>query len=388
MNTKIIVAAVAAVVIGLGGFALKAGNEKQTREAYAELKESLGIEEMLSEGKVSFGMFSGVLTVEQPELRNRARSNYAQVMGSLKAYSDLFGGQSQSSPVYTGLVGLHIKSGDAIVLKADELSISQKGDNEDGEFKLSLKGINMGMPYVTEINKEIVAADEIADELEPSEEMVNLYNRTTQNEYEWRRNSVNTLYGVGNWIINGSGAFGATADAELVISRSSSGDGQIVLNIQHYLDGSKMGSIARVVEFENMPEMDTILEAAKASVQSLTVAAASGAQYGGALFGPVFESIARKSMVDTYTVTYKGYDVLKDAFEDGGYKTIDAFCDERDINDKGLLGEIKKGVSDSECAIATALIEDGSYSEELVFNNEKPLYPQLAVSRKFEININ
>jgi hypothetical protein len=388
MNTKIIVAAVAVGVIGLSGFALKAGNEKQTRQAYAELKESLGMDDMLSEGKVSFGMFSGVLTIEQPELRNRARSNYTQVMSSLNAYSDLFGGQGQSNSIYSGLVGLHVKSGDAIVLKAEELSISQDGDNEAGEFRLALKGIDMGKPYVTEINKELVAAEEIADELEPSEELINRYNRTTEKEYEWRRNSVNTLYGVGNWIINGSGAFNSTADAELIISRKSSGEGQIVLNIQHYLDGSKMGTIARVVTFENMPELDTMLEAAKASVQSLTFAAAGGAQYGGALLGPVFESVARKSMVDTYTVTYKGYGVLKDAFEDSGYKTIAAFCGDRDINGKGMLSEIKKGVSDSECAIATALIEDGSYREELVFNNEKPLYPQLAVSRKFEININ
>ena len=388
MKTKLIAAAVGVGVLILGGLLLKAGNEDQTRKAYDSFKESFGLEESLSEGAVSFGFFSGVLTVEQPELRERSQRGYEQIMSSLKAYSAIFGGMGQTDSNYGQLIGLHVRNGDAIALKAEKLEIKADGDKEDGVLEISLSGIDMDKPFLAQVGNELVSADEIADELVPSEEVINARMRTTEKEYEWQRNSVNHLWGVGNWIINGTGAFAATADAKLSISREDSGEGKMTLAITHYLDGSTLGTINREIAFEKMPDLETMIASLKATGESLIFSAAGGKAYGGTLFGPVFEGLARKSMVSHYTVEYSGYDILKDAYDDAQYGSIAEFCQDRDVNKHGLLSGAKKDIDDSECAIADALIKNGTYTEKLTFNGDKPLYPQLAVSKKFEISIN
>lgn len=388
MKTKLIAAAVGVGVLVLTGLLFKAGNEDQTRKAYDAFKESFGLEESLSEGAVSFGFFSGVLTVEQPELRERAQRGYAEIMTSLKAYSEVFGGMGQTDSSYGRLIGMHVRSGDAIALKAEKLEIKADGDGEEGVLEISLSGIDMGKPFLTQVGSDLVSTDEIADELVPSEDVINARMRTTEKEYEWQRNAVNHLWGVGNWIINGTGAFAATADARLSIAREDSGEGEMSLTITHYLDGSKIGEIKRVIAFEKMPDLETMVESLKASGQSLMFAAAGGQAYGGTLFGPVFEGLARKSMVSEYTIQYSGYDLLKEAYEDAQYGSITEFCEGRELNKHGLLTGAKKDVDDSECAIAGSLIEGGSYTEKLIFNGDKPLYPQLAVSKKYEISIN
>ncbi len=128
--------------------------------------------------------------------------------------------------------------------------------------------------------------------------------------------------------------------------------------------------------------------AGKASGQSLIFAAAGGQGYGGVLFGPVFESLSRKAMVSDYSVEYSGYDIVKEVYEDAGSPDMQAFCQAREMMRKGLLSEVKKDIDDSECAIAKSLIENGSYEEKLTFNPDKPVYPQLAVGKKYEITIN
>ncbi len=388
MKTKIIAGAVAAGVLVLGGLLLKAGNEEETRKAYDSFKESFGLEDTLSEGEVSFGFFSGVLTVEQPEVRERARGSHAELKMGLQAYAQIFGGIGQTSSDYGTLIGWSVNAGDAIVLTADKLEIKAEGDKEDGYFELAVYGVDMSKPFVTELSGELVAASEIADELTPSEEVINSRLRTTNKEYEWRRNAVNQVTGVGNWIINGTGAFSATADAKLSVSRDSSGEGEMSLVVTHYLDGSKIGEIKRVIAFEKMPDMETVLKGMKASGQSLMYAAAGGQAYGGMLFGPVFEALSRKAMVSDYTVEYSGYDIVKEAYELAGSPDVKAFCQEREIMRTGLLTNEKKDIDDSECAIAKSLIENDSYKEKLTFNPDKPVYPQLAVGKKYEISIN
>lgn len=388
MKNKIIAGAVAAGVLVLGGLLLKAGNEEETRKAYDSFKESFGLEDTLSEGEVSFGFFSGVLTVKQPEVRERAHGSHTELKMGLQAYAQIFGGIGQTSSDYGTLIGWSVNAGDAIVLTADKLEIKAEGDKEEGSFELAVYGVDMSKPFVTEVSGELVSASEIADELTPSEEVINSKLRTTNNEYEWRRNAVNQVTGVGNWIINGTGAFSATADAKLSVSRDSSGEGEMSLVVTHYLDGSKAGEIKRVIAFEKMPDMETVLKGMKASGQSLMYAAAGGQAYGGMLFGPVFEALARKAMVSDYTVEYSGYDIVKEAYELAGSPDMQDFCKNREIMRKGLLTDEKKEIDDSECAIAKSLIENGSYKEKLTFNPDKPVYPQLAVGKKYEISIN
>lgn len=388
MKTEFIAGAVAAGVLVLGGLLLKAGNEEETRKAYDSFKESFGLEDSLSEGAVSFGFFSGVLTVEQPEVRERARGSHAELKMGLQAYAQLFGGMGQTSSDYGTLIGHSVGTGDAIVLTADKLEIKAEGDEEEGSFELAVYGVDMSKPFVTDLSGELVAVSEIADELAPSEDVINSKMRTTVKEYEWRRNAVNQLSGIGNWIINGTGAFSATADAKLSVSRDSSGEGEISLVVKHYLDGSQIGEIKRVIALEKMPDMEAVLKGLKASGQSLMYAAAGGQGYGGMLFGPVFEAMARKSMVSDYTVEYSGYDIVEEAYELAGSPDMQVFCKNREIMRKGLLTGVKKDIDDSECNIAKSLIENGSYKEKLTFNPDKPVYPQLVVGKKYEISIN
>ena len=98
MNKKhiLIAAAVAGIAILAAGVGLSSSGKKQALRQYDEMKEQYFLENVLSEGDISYSFWSGNVTVETPEIRLvAAETNGADKF--LKGIMGLLGGMDSGA---------------------------------------------------------------------------------------------------------------------------------------------------------------------------------------------------------------------------------------------------------------------------------------------------
>ncbi|MEL3888506.1 hypothetical protein V2V63_32055, partial [Pseudomonas aeruginosa] len=102
---------------------------------------------------------------------------------------------------------------------------------------------------------------------------------------------------------------------------------------------------------------------------------------------------ALQTKVEDYSVTFKGFSSIKDAFDsyqaNAGKSQFDAFCQAAGLSTwQSDFGAKAREHSDSECAIARKLVEEGKFEEHYKFSEGKPLYASLFVGRSYELDAN
>jgi hypothetical protein len=390
MKSKLIAGTVGVLALSCLIWILHAGNEKYTRDVYEGFKEKLGIVDTLQEGKVSFGFFSGELTVEDPELRgspsSRNSGEFASVLSMLGKGADEVDRQVMMG--FSGLIKSSINRGNSIAIKANKIIFSGEGDSEDGSLTLKIEGIDLGMPYLAKVAGDIVSVKDVSEEMKSPTDAERLAAANSIQRNGWSKNAVNDLSVTGGWIIEAVGLYGATQDINLFVERDSSGDGKLVMDVIHRVDGKEVGSIKRTMIVAEMPEIDAVLSLFINSVKSLVasnvgmdVVAASG-------LANAFDGFARKSKAEHYSVVYAGYAAFEDDYKRGNFADFKAYCKEANLSLTGLVGDFDSDKDDSECGVAKALADGGKHSEAYIFNDEKSLYSELMVNRKFKVEFN
>jgi hypothetical protein len=398
MNKKqIIIAAVAAgvVVLGIAGSMLSSAGKKQTLNYYEELKEQFYLDSVLSEGDVSYSLWSGTLTVESPEIRLvAAETNGAEKF--LKGMMGLLGGKD-SSATETGLAAWSRylltsttggRNAGGVYLKADSLKVSRSGDNKDGEIHVRLLGLDQSNPYLSRKGAELILVSDVSDEIQPRAD-VDQNGRVVNSNYSWGSNMISRLPFTGSFLSGATGDVGAKVDLDFTLKRSSDGEGKLKFLVVHRNDGSEVGRIVREAEFASIPELDDVQELLKGALNGFIMGAYSTSM-GQAVIADAASNFARKSKVASYSLTYKGFDQLKDEFDE--YKTATkqqsfaGYCAEVGLstfqNDFGVKG---KDHSDSECAIAQKLAADGKFAESYTFKEDKSLFAGLFVSKSYTL---
>lgn len=401
MNKKqIIIAAVAAgvVVLGIAGSMLSSSGKKQTLSYYEELKDQFYLSSILSEGEVSYSLWSGTLTVESPEIRLvAAETNGAEKF--LKGMVGLLGGRDTST-TETGLAAWSRylltsatggRNAGGVYLKADEIKISRSGNYKDGEVRVQLLGMDQSNPYLSHKGAELILVSEVGDEIQPRAD-VDQNGRVVNSNYSWGSNMLSRLPFTGSFLSGATGDVGAKVDLDLTLKRSGDGEGKVRFVVVHRNDGSETGRIVREAEFASIPELDDVQEQLKGALNGFIMGAYSTSM-GQAVIADAVGNFARKSKVASYSLTYKGFDQLKDGFDE--YKTVTkqqnfaGYCVEAGLssfqNDFGAKG---KNHSDSECAIAQKLAEEGKFEEEYQFKEDKSLFAGLFVSKSYTLETN
>lgn len=400
MNKKHILIAVAAagIAILVGGSMLSSAGKKQTLSYYDELKEQFYLEGVLNEGDVSYSFWSGNLTVESPEIRLvAAQTNGAEKF--LKSMMGLLGGKDTGA-TESGLAAwsrylLASTTGNGnaggVYLKADALKVSRSGDSKDGEIHVQLLGLDMSNPYISHKGADVVLVSEVSDEIQPRAD-VDQYGRVVNSNYSWGSNMVSRLPFTGAFISGATGEIGAKVDLDFTLKRSDDGEGSMKFVVVHRNDGSEVGRVVREAQFASIPELDDVQEQLKGAFNGFIMGAYSTSM-GQAVFADAAGNFARKSKVASYSLTYKGFDLLKDGFEE--YKAaakrqeFAGYCEETGLstfqNDFGAKG---KEHSDSECAIAQKLATDGKFEERYTFKEDKSLFAGLFVSKSYTLETN
>ncbi|WP_265532444.1 hypothetical protein [Pseudomonas saponiphila] len=401
LNKKqiIIAAAVAGVaVLAVAVSMLSSSGKKAAQGYYDQLKEQFYLENVLSEGEVSYSFWSGNLSVESPEIRLVA----AQTNGADKFLKGLVGllGTGAAKDSETGLVAWSRylltsttggRDAGGVYLKADALKLSRSGSNKDGEIHIQLLGLDMSNPFISHKGADVVLVSDVADEVQPRAE-IDQYGRVVKSNYAWASNMASRLPFTGAFLTGATGAFGTKVDLDFTIKRSDDGEGKLKFVVIHRNDGSEIGRIVREASLASITELDDIQEILKGALNGFIMGAYSTSM-GQVVLADAVGNFARKAKVSSYSLTYKGFEQLEEAF--GEYKTatqqVDfrGFCAEAGLsmyeNDFGAKG---KNHSDSECAIAQKLSTDGKFKESYSFKEEKSLFAGLFVSKTFSLETN
>lgn len=389
--------AVAVVVIGVATAMLSSSGKKSALTYYDDFKERFFLQDVLSEGDISYSVFSGNLTVETPEIRLvAAQTNGAEQF--LRSLNGLFE-SARGSSSEEGLAGwakYQIQSttgrdAAGVYLKADTLKISHSGDSKDGEIHIQLLGMDMANPYISRKGSDVVLVSDVSDEIQPRSE-IGQYGEVVKSSYSWGSNMAMRQPAAGAFLVGATGEFGTKVDLDFSIKRSDDGEGSMTFVVTHRNDGSQVGQIVREAEFASLPELDDVQEVLKNSLSGFIVGAYSSVT-GQAVLADAVIGFARKAKVDGYSLTYKGFDPLKDsytAFQSSvGNAKFGAFCQEMGLSTwQSDFGVKAKDHSDSECAIAEKLVTDGKFEEVYKFREDKSLFAALFVSKGFELETN
>lgn len=393
-----IIAAVAAgvVVLGIAGSMMSSAGKKAKLSFYEDLKEQFHLSDVLNEGDVSYSLFSGTLTVEAPEIRLVAeQTNGAEKY--LKSIAVLLEGNG-SSASETGLMDwakylIKSTTGDGrrvagMYLKADSLKVNHSGDNKDGEIHIQLLGLDTSNPFISHKGSDVVLVSEVSDEIQPTTDF-RVATNGVKSKYNWGVNMASRLPVTGAFLSAATGEFGTKVDLDFTLKRSDDGEGQVKFVVIHRNDGSEVGRIVRGAEFASIPELDEVQEQLKGLVNGFVMGAFSE-NMGSTVIASNAANFARSVKATSYSLTYKGFDHLKDGFNEYTTATklqdFDGFCKEAGLayyqND---FGSKAKGYSDSECAIAQKLVTDGKLEENYKFKEDKSLFAGLFVSKSFTL---
>lgn len=400
MNKKyiLIAAAVAGIAILATGVGLSSSGKKQALRQYDEMKEQYFLENVLSEGDISYSVWSGNVTVETPEIRLvAAETNGADKF--LKGIMGLLGGMDsgakESALVEWSRYLLSSSTGGGraggVFLKADALKFSREGDNKKGEIHVQLLGMDMSTPFLSHKGKDVVLPSEVADEIQPRAEM-DQYGSVVKSPYSWGSNIVQRLPFTGAFITGATGEFGTKVDLDFKLTRSSDGEGSVEFVVVHRNDGSEVGRIVREAKFSSIPELDDVQAQLKSALSGFIMGAYSTSM-GQAVIAEAAGDFARKTKVVSYSLIYKGFDQLKESFDEFKAATkreeFTGFCNEAGLSgyqsDFGVKG---KDHSDSECAIAQKLATEGKFEESYTFKEDKSLFAGLFVSKSFTLETN
>lgn len=399
MNKKYMLIGGIAAVLVIGGItAMVSSSSKKSALAYYEqFKERYFLEDVLSEGDVSYSAFSGNLTVGDPMIRvATVQTNGAQqFLRGMSALLEASGGASSED----GLAGwvkyqLSATSGRnvaGIYLKADALKISHSGDSKDGQIHIQLLGMQMGNPYIAQKGGEVVLVSDVSDEIQPRAEL-SPNGRATASEFAWGANLAVRNPVTGAFLVSTTGDFGTTVDLDFTLKRSSDGEGSMEFVVTHHNDGDKVGQIVRKADFEALPELDEVQDLLKNSLSGLIVGAYSSFSGQSVLSGAA-AAFARKTKVENYSVTYSGFKPLKEAYsafqETTPNARFESFCQEVGLSFWASdFGAKAKNHSDSECAITRKLVDDGKFEEDYKFQQGKNLFSALFVSKAYELQTN
>ena len=400
MNKKqlLIGGAAAAVLVLGGGYAMLASSGKKAALSYYEqFKERYFLEDVLSEGEVSYSAFSGNLTVADPEIRMAtAQTNGAMnfLRGMMGSFNLDPGGSAESGLANWAKYQLSAVSGRnvaGVYLKADALKIAQSGDSKAGEIHIQLLGLQMGNPYISNKGAEVVLVSDVNDEIQPRSELL-ANGRATSSDFAWGSNLAVRQPVTGAFLVNSTGAYGTQVDLDFTLERSSDGEGTMKFVVTHRNDGSKVGEIVRTAEFASLPELDDVEGALKNALSGFILGAYQSYAGQAVLTGAV-SNFARVAKVERYAVTYNGFKPLKEAYDSYQQSApkakFEAFCDEVGLSmwssDFGAKG---KNHSDSECAISRKLVEEGSFEEDYKFKEGKSLFAAIFVSKAYELESN
>ena len=360
-QTIIAVAAAVVVVLGVTASMMSSAGKKKTLGYYEDLKEQFFLGDVLNEGDVSYSIFSGNLTVDEPEIRLvAAQTNGAQ--GFLKGMLSLLGGANGASNE-TGLAGwsrylLNASTGGGnaggVYLKADALKISRSGDSKDGEIRVQLKGLDMANPYISHAGSEVVLVSEVADEIQPRAEL-DANGRVVNSSYSWGSNIVSRLPFAGAFLSTATGDVGVKVDLDFTLKRSDDGEGSMKFVVVHRNDGSETGRITREAEFATLPPLDDVQELLKGAYSGFIMGAYSTSM-GQSVLADAAANFARKAKVANYSLTYKGFDQLEDGFKEYQSATkrqdFEGFCEQTGLSDyQNDFGAKAKKHNDSECGI-------------------------------------
>lgn len=401
LNKKqiIIAAAVAGVVIlAIVISVLSSSGKKAAQNYYDELKEQFYLDNVLSEGEVSYSFWSGNLTVQSPEIRLVA----AQTNGAEQFLKGMVGllGAGASKDNESGLVAWSRylltsatggRDAGGLYLKADALKINRSGDNKNGEIHVQLLGLDMSNPFISHKGSDIVLVSDVADEVQPRAD-IDQYGRVVKSSYSWSSNMASRLPFTGAFITGATGEFGTKVDLDLTIKRSDDGEGSLKFVVVHRNDGSESGRIVREAEFASITELDDVQELLKGALNGFIMGAYSTSM-GQTVIADTAGNFARKTKVASYSLTYKGFDQLEDAFSEykaaTKHEDFAGFCADAGLsgfqNDFGAKG---KNHNDSECSIAQKLATDGKYQESYSFKEDKSLFAGLFVSKSFTFEAN
>ena len=401
MNKKqIIIAAAAAAVVVLGVTVsmMSSAGKKKTQGYYDDLKEQFFLADVLNEGDVSYSVFSGNLTVTDPEIRLVA----AQTNGTetfLKGMLTLLAGANGAANE-TGLAAwsrylLDATTGGGraggVYLKADSLKISRSGDSKDGEIRVQLKGLDMANPYISHKGSDVVLVSDVADEIQPRAE-VEANGRVVNSSYSWGSNTVARLPFAGAFLSTATGDIGTKVDLDFTLKRSDDGEGSMKFVVVHRNDGSETGRITRQAEFASIPELDDVQELLKGAYSGF-IMGAYNTSMGQSVLSDAAANFARKAKVANYSLTYKGFDPLEDGFK--AYKAatkrqdFEGYCVQTGLSMfQNDFGAKAKKHSDSECAIAAKLVDDGKFEESYTFKEDKSLFSGLFVSKSYTLETN
>ncbi|MEV1558331.1 hypothetical protein ABZQ56_32455 [Pseudomonas aeruginosa] len=144
----LLMASIAAAVVAIGGVTaiLSSSGKKTALSYYDSFKERYYLQDVLTEGEISYSVFSGDLTVKNPEVRLAAvQTNGAeQFLQGLRGLFETAIGRSSEE----GLMGWTKyqmlsttgRNAAGVYLKADALKINHSGDSKDGEIHVQLLG--------------------------------------------------------------------------------------------------------------------------------------------------------------------------------------------------------------------------------------------------------
>lgn len=400
MNKKhiLIAAAIAGVAIIAGASMLSSAAKKKSISYYEELKQQFFLDNVLSEGEISYSFWSGNVTVESPEIRMvAAHTNGAEQF--LKGIASMLGGKDGGASE-TGLAAWSryllvstTSGGNAggVYLKADALKVSHSGDNKDGEIHVQLLGMDMSNPYLSRKGTDVVLVSEVADEIQPRVD-IDQYGGVVKSNYSWGSNMVSRLPFTGAFITGATGEFGTKVDVDFTLKRSDDGEGSVKFVVVHRIDGSEIGRIVREAKFASLAELDDVQEQLKGALGGFIMGAFSTSM-GQTVFAEAVGNFARKTKVASYSLTYKGFEQLKDGFDEykAATKSQDfaGFCHEAGLSDyQSDFGAKAKNHSDSECAIAEKLATDGKFVEDYEFKEDKSLFAGLFVSKSYTLETN
>ena len=394
----LLMASIAAAVVAIGGVTaiLSSSGKKTALSYYDSFKERYYLQDVLSEGEISYSFFSSDLTVKNPEVRLAAvQTNGAeQFLQGLRGLFETAIGRSSEE----GLMGWTMyqmlsttgRNAAGVNLKADALKINHSGDSKDGEIHVQLLGMEMANPFISRRGAEVVLVSDLAadNEWAPAE--------TASSEvklpYSWGTNMAVRSPVTGAFIVGATGDFGTKVDLDFYIQRSDDGAGSMRFVVTHRNDGSEVGQIVREAEFASLPELDEVQTLLRNTLSSFIIGAYSSLTGQSVLLDAV-SKFALQTKVEDYSVTFKGFSSIKDAFDsyqaNAGKSQFDAFCQAAGLSTwQSDFGAKAREHSDSECAIARKLVEEGKFEEHYKFSEGKPLYASLFVGRSYELDAN
>ncbi|MBM5459037.1 hypothetical protein H8F21_15825 [Pseudomonas sp. P66] len=385
------------LVAGASIVMISSNSEKKAQAYYEDFKERFFLQDVLSEGDISYSVFSGNLTVENPEIRLVA----AQTNGAEQFLRGIYGlfASSQAGTTEEGLAGwVKYQVGSTTgrgaagaYIHADALKLSHDGDSKSGEIRVQLLGMDQANQYLSHKGAELVLASDVIDEIQPRAE-IGPNNEVAKSNYSWGANMAVRSPATGSFLIAATGAFGTKVDLDLTISRSDDGEGFMKFVVTHRNDGSEVGRIVREAQFAALPELDALQDMLKTSLTAFIVGAYNTST-GQAILADAVSGFARKTKVESYDLMYEGFGSLKkqySEFEDANRKLqLPAFCDQTGMSGwQSNFGAKGKGHSDSECEIVSKLVKSGSFKESYTFQPEKTLFASLFVSTSYKLNFN